>query len=85
LGLSFYNCQFNYWRFNLYKGKQRMTEEQVPFGGNMKVPSDDCEEAFFALYPDFFYDGSNALRLWTQAWQAALDHVEYKKPVIQLI
>ena len=62
-----------------------MTEEQVPFGGNMKVPSDDCEEAFFALYPDFFYDGSNALRLWTQAWQAALDHVEYKKPVIQLI
>ena len=23
-----------------------MTEEQVPFGGNMKVPSDDCEQAF---------------------------------------
>jgi len=38
-----------------------MTEEQVPFAGNIKVPSDDCEEAFFAVYPDFFYEGSTAL------------------------
>jgi hypothetical protein len=62
-----------------------MTSEPVPFGGTLKVPSDDCEEAFFAFYPDFFYEGSTALNLWTQAWQAALDHVENKKPVIQLI
>jgi len=62
-----------------------MTSEPVPFGGILKTPSDDCEEAFFALYPDFFYEGSTALNLWTQAWQAALDHVENKKPVIQLI
>jgi hypothetical protein len=62
-----------------------MTEENIPFAGNMKVPSDDCEEAFFALYPDFFYEGSTALTLWVQAWQAALDNIEYKKSVIQLI
>jgi len=62
-----------------------MTSEPVPFGGTLKVPSDDCEEAFFAFYPDFFYEGSTALNLWTQAWQAALDHVENKKPVIHLI
>jgi hypothetical protein len=62
-----------------------MTEEQIPFAGNIKVPSDACEEAFFAVYPDFFYEGSTALNLWTQAWQAALDYVEDKKTVIQLI
>jgi len=62
-----------------------MTSEPVPFGGNVKVPSDDCEEAFFAVYPGFFYEGSTALNLWTQAWQAALDYVENKKPIIQLI
>lgn len=62
-----------------------MTEEKVPFGGNMKVPSDDCEEAFFALYPDFYYPNSTALNLWVQSWQACLDHIENKKPVIQLI
>jgi len=62
-----------------------MTEEKIPFGGTIKVPSDACEEAFFALYPDFFYEGSTALNLWIQSWQAALDHVENKKPVIQLI
>ena len=62
-----------------------MTDENIPFAGNVKVPSDDCEEAFFALYSDFFYEGSTALNLWTQAWQAALDHVENKKPVIQLL
>ena len=53
-----------------------MTSEDIPFAGNVKVPSDDCEEAFFAVYPDFFYKGSTALNLWTQAWQAALDYVE---------
>jgi len=62
-----------------------MTSEDIPFAGNVKVPSDDCEEAFFAVYPDFFYEGSTALNLWTQAWQAALDHIENKKPLIQLI
>jgi hypothetical protein len=62
-----------------------MTEEKIPFAGSMKVPSDDCEEIFFSLYPDFFYEGSTSLMLWTQAWQAALDHIENKKPVIQLI
>ena len=62
-----------------------MTNEEIPFAGNVKVPSDECEEAFFAFYPDFFYEGSTALTLWTQAWQAALDHIENKKPVIQLI
>ena len=59
--------------------------EPIPFAGNVKVPSDDCEEAFFALYPDFFYEESTALKLWTQGWQTALDHFENKKPVIQLI
>ena len=62
-----------------------MINEEIPFAENIKVPSDDCEEAFFAFYQDFFYEGSTALNLWTQAWQAALDHVENKKPVIQLI
>ena len=62
-----------------------MTEEQIPFGGNMKVPSDPCEEAFFAVYPDFFYEGSTALNLWTQAWQSALDWVQEDTPRIQLI
>jgi hypothetical protein len=62
-----------------------MTEENIPFAGNVKIPSDDCEEAFFAAYPNFFYEGSTALNLWTQAWQAALDNIEYKKSVIQLI
>jgi len=51
----------------------------------MKVPSDDCEEAFFALYPNFFYEKSTALTLWTQGWQAALDYKESTKPLIQLI
>ena len=62
-----------------------MTDEPVPFGGNLKTPSDDCEEAFFALYPDFFYEGSTALNLWTQAWQAALDWVQEDTPRIQLL
>jgi len=63
-----------------------MTEEKIPFGGSMKVPSDACEEAFFALYPDFFYEGSTALNLWTQAWQAATDCIQdIDKPRIQLI
>jgi len=62
-----------------------MTSEPVPFGGILKTPSDACEEAFFTYYPDFFYEGSTALNLWIQAWQVALDHVEDKKPVIQLI
>lgn len=62
-----------------------MTEENIPFGGNMKVPSDACEEAFFALYPDFFYEGSTALNLWIQSWQAALDWVQEETPRIQLI
>lgn len=61
-----------------------MQEEKVPFGGNLQVPSDDCEEAFFALYPDFFYDGSTSLMLWTQAWQAALAYAESKRPLIYL-
>lgn len=51
----------------------------------MKVPSDACEEAFFALYPDFFYENSTALNLWTQSWQAALDWVKEDTPRIQLI
>jgi hypothetical protein len=62
-----------------------MTEEQIPFGGNMQMPDGECEEAFFALYPDFFYDGSTALTLWRQAWQAALDFKEDSQPRIQLI
>ena len=62
-----------------------MTEEQIPFAGNVKVPTDACEEAFFSLYPDFFYENSTALNLWTQGWQAALDNQETKKPLIQLI
>ena len=63
-----------------------MTDEKIPFGGSMKVPSDDCEEAFFALYPDFFYEGSTALNLWIQSWFNALDWVEdNKKLLIQLI
>lgn len=61
-----------------------MQEEKVPFGGNLKLPSDDCEEAFFALYPDFFYEKSTSLMLWTQAWQAALDYAESKRPLIYL-
>jgi hypothetical protein len=62
-----------------------MTNEEIPFAGNVKVPSDDCEEAFFALYPDFFYEGSTALNLWTQAWYSALDWVEDNKKLIQLL
>ena len=62
-----------------------MTEEKIPFAGNVKIPDGECEEAFFAVYPDFFYEGSTALNLWTQAWQAALDYVEDSKPRIQLI
>ena len=59
--------------------------EPIPFVGNMKVPENDCEEAFFAYYPDFFYEGSTALNLWIQAWQAATDYIEYKKPTIQIV
>ena len=62
-----------------------MTDENIPFCGNMKVPSDDCEEAFFVLYPDFFYEGSTALNLWIQSWQSALDWIEDNKKVIQLL
>jgi len=62
-----------------------MMKEGVPFGGNIDCPSDECEEAFFALYPDFFYEGSTALILWTQAWQAACDHIYNTKPVIQTL
>ena len=62
-----------------------MTDEKIPFGGSMKVPSDDCEEAFFSLYPNFFYEGSTALNLWIQSWQSALDYKESIKPLIQLI
>lgn len=62
-----------------------MTDEKIPFGGSMKVPSDDCEEAFFVLYPDFFYEGSTALNLWIQSWQSALDWIEDNKKVIQLL
>ena len=62
-----------------------MTSDPVPFGGSMKVPSDDCEEAFFAIYPDFFYEGSTSLTLWTQAWYNALDWVEDNKKLIQLL
>lgn len=62
-----------------------MTDEKIPFGGSMKVPSDDCEEAFFALYPDFFYESSTALNLWIQSWQSALDWIEDNKKVIQLL
>ena len=62
-----------------------MTSEDIPFAGNVKVPSDDCEEAFFVLYPDFFYEGSTALNLWIQSWQLALDWIEDNKKVIQLI
>ena len=65
--------------------RRQMTEEQIPFGGNMQMPDGECEEAFFALYPDFFYDGSTALTLWRQAWQAALDFKEDSQPRIQLI
>ena len=59
--------------------------EPIPFAGNVRVPEEDCEEAFFALYPDFFYENSTALILWIQAWQAALDYVENTKPIIQLV
>ncbi len=62
-----------------------MTSEPIPFAGNVKVPSDACEEAFFQYYPDFFYDQSTALTLWIQAWNAALDWKEDTKPVIQLL
>mgnify|MGYP003705120319 CR=1 FL=1 len=62
-----------------------MTEESIPFAGNVKVPSDPCEEAFFVYYPDFFYEKSTALVLWTQAWNAALEWKENEKPRIQLI
>jgi hypothetical protein len=62
-----------------------MKSEGIPFAGEMKVPENDCEEAFFQRFPDFFYESSTALTLWTMAWQAALDHAEFKKPVIQLI
>jgi len=62
-----------------------MKSESIPFAGEMKVPENDCEEVFFQRFPDFFYEGSTALTLWTMAWQAAQDHAESKKPVIQLI
>lgn len=62
-----------------------MKSEGIPFAGEMKVPENDCEEVFFQRFPDFFYEGSTALTLWTMAWQAAQDHAESKKPVIQLI
>ena len=62
-----------------------MTDEQIPFAGNMKVPDGECEEAFFALYPDFFYENSTALTLWIQGWNAALDWKEESKPLIQLL
>jgi hypothetical protein len=65
-----------------------MTSENIPFAENVKIPSDECEEAFFALYPDFFYTGSTALTLWIQGWQAAVDWKEAQednKPRIQLI
>ena len=65
--------------------RRQMTEEKIPFGGSMQVPDGECEEAFFAIYPDFFYEGSTALTLWRQAWQAALDFKEDSKPRIQLI
>jgi hypothetical protein len=74
------------WNLRFIKyGKKTMIDENIPFGGNMKVPTDDCEEAFFELYPDFFYEKSTALTLWTQGWQAALDYKESTKPLIQLI
>lgn len=59
--------------------------ESIPFAGHIKIPEDDCEEAFFVLYPNFFYENSTALILWIQAWQAALDYVENTKPIIQLV
>jgi hypothetical protein len=62
-----------------------MTEEQIPFYGNVKIPSNICEETFFAIYPDFFYENSTSLVLWSQAWQAALDYKENSEPRIQLI
>jgi len=62
-----------------------MKSEPVPFAGQLKVPSDDCEEAFFAAYPDFFYEGSTALNLWTQAWFNALDWAEENKSWIKQI
>jgi hypothetical protein len=62
-----------------------MVKESIPFAGEMNLPETPCEEAFFAYYPDFYYPNSTALNLWIQSWQAALDHVENKKPVIQLI
>ena len=34
--------------------KKLMTEEKIPFVGSMKVPDGEIEEAFFAIYPDFF-------------------------------
>jgi hypothetical protein len=70
---------------NRYGVYQAGASDNNYFAGNVKVPSDHCEEAFFALYPDFFYEKSTSLMLWTQAWQTALDHVENKKPVIQLL
>lgn len=65
--------------------KKLMTEEKIPFVGSMKVPDGEIEEAFFAIYPDFFYENSTALTLWIQAWQAALDWQKNNKPRIQLI
>lgn len=59
--------------------------ESIPFAGNMKIPNGDCEEAFFAIYPDFFYENSTALNLWIQGWNAALDWKENSKPLIQLL
>jgi hypothetical protein len=65
-----------------------MTNEPVPFGGEMNLPETPCEEAFFHYYPDFYYPNSTALNLWTQAWNQALDWKELqenKKPLIQLL
>ena len=45
----------------------------------------DCEKEFEAMFPDFFYEGSTALGVWTMGWNKALEVQEEKKPVIQLI
>lgn len=62
-----------------------MTEEKIPFAGNVKLPDDVCEEAFFARFPDFFYEGSTALTLWKMSWEASREALEVEKPRIALI
>ena len=56
-----------------------MIEELIPFEGAVYLPEDDCEEAFYSRFKDYFKPNDAAFYVWKSAWECRQKEINYLK------